>query len=101
MVFRETLVSRIRRGSHGEDNFAELRACLEIGVSGGGLRKRENAIDNRLEFSCCDELHHRVKLGFRAHVRAEKRELAAEKKTQVHFGVVAGGRAAGDQSTGG
>src|SRR5260370_14301915 len=81
--------------SHAEDDFAELGAGVEVGVGGGGLGEREDAVDNRLEAACGDELHHRLELGLRAHVGAEQRELAAEEEAQVDPGVEAGGGAAG------
>ena len=70
-------------------------------MGGGGLGEREDAVDNRLEAARSGELQDRVELGLRAHVGAQKRELAAEEEAEIDFGIVAGGGAAGDQASSG
>ncbi len=70
-------------------------------MGGGGLGERENAVNDGLEAAGGHEAHYAVKLRFRAHIGAEKRELAAEKESQVDLGLVAGGGAAGDQAASG
>src|SRR5207248_8145385 len=84
----------------GQDDFAKLRAGLEISVSGGGFREREDAVHNRFQFACRDELHYCVELGLRTHVGAEERKLAAEEEAQIYLGIVARGGSAGDQAAG-
>src|SRR5258707_15151254 len=76
--------------SHAEDDFAELGAGFEVGVGGGGLGEREDAVDNRLEPARSDELQDRVALGLRAHVGAQQRELAAEEEAAGKPGCEAG-----------
>src|SRR5260370_39309083 len=84
--------------SDAEDDFAELGAGFEVGVGGGGLGEREDAVDNRLEAACGDEVHHRLELGPCAQVGAEQREAAADEEAQVELGVVAGGGGGGDRA---
>src|SRR5258706_3094992 len=78
-----------------KDHFAELRAGFEIGVRGGTLCQRKHAIDDRLEASRSHKLRHRQQFRFCAHVRAEQRKLAAEKKPEIHLRVESSGGPAG------
>jgi len=82
-----------------QDDFAELGAVFQAAVGGGGFGERENFVEDGMEFFAGDEVEDREKFGFAAHVRAEKRQLAAEKEAQIDFRVVAGGGAAGDEAS--
>ena len=66
-----------------------------------GFREREDAIDDGLQASCGDELHHRLELVFCAHVGAQKRQLATEEEAEVNFRIVAGSGAARYQAADG
>ena len=66
------LMLAIRRDQPGlsrKHDFPKLRAGFEIGMSGRGFGEREDTIDDRLEFSCSNELHHHVEFRLGAHVR--------------------------------
>lgn len=70
-------------------------------MSGSGFCERKDAVDYRFETSVGNEAHDAVQLRLRSHVGAEKRKLAAEEEAQIQLGIIAGSRAAGDESAAG
>jgi hypothetical protein len=70
-------------------------------VGFGAMVERENGINDGMEDFASNEIEDGEKFGFAAHVRAENGEMPAEKKTEIEFGVVSGGGAAGDEASAG
>ena len=57
--------------SDGKDDFAELRAGLEVSMGGSRFAERENAVNRGLEAPRGHQTHDAEELGLGAHVRAE------------------------------
>src|ERR671930_1332429 len=71
----------------GEDDLAELLACLHALVRGTGLGEREDGVYNRAGAAARDELVSALEILFRAHRRAVDRQLfppeAVERRRRV------------------
>ena len=84
--------------SDRKDDFAELRTGFEISVGSDSFGERKYAVNDRPKVAGGNKFHHGVQLGLGAHVGAEERKLAAEKKAEINLGVVAGRSPASDQA---
>src|ERR671935_3304682 len=71
----------------GEDDLAELLACLHALVRGTGLGEREDGVYNRAGEAARDELVSALEILFRAHRRAVDRQLfppeAVERRRRI------------------
>jgi hypothetical protein len=82
----------------GEDDFAELLAFFEIVVGSDGVVEGPDFVDDGFEATLSHKIQNGSEFRLCAHVRAHDGELPCEQEAQIDSGVVAGGRAAGDQA---
>ena len=85
----------------GEDDFAEMLGFFEIVVRGGAFVEGPDLVHDGNEAALGNEIEDGAQFVLGAHVGAENGKLAGEEETDIEFGVVTGGGAAGDQAAGG
>jgi len=76
-----------------------LLAALEARVRFGGVVEWKNFVNHGMKDFARDEIEHGKEFRFSAHVGAKHGEMSAEKETEIDLRVVAGGRAAGDETS--
>src|SRR5215470_1137043 len=81
-----------------QDDFSKLLGLFQVVVRGHAIGQVEDLVHHGLQAALSHELHHRTKLAFRAHVRAQDGKLADKQKPDVDVRVEAGGGAAGHQA---
>src|SRR5712692_4965494 len=89
--------SELRR----QHDLPELLPPFQDFVGAAAFRQRKDAVNHRTKPPLAHQLHDGEQFVFAPHVRAQNRELPAEKKAQVNLRVIPGGRPAGNQAPAG